>query len=352
MARPASAVGLRAVAALALLLSAGCSRVVLPSNSSSASSVVTPTESPTSTASPTGIVSASPVVTPTASPDHGTVVMAAGDIACDPSDPNFNAGKGTSSRCRQEDTAKLLSIADLILPLGDNQYECGGMAAYQSSFDRSWGVFKARMRPTLGNHEHLVAEGPTRIGTGCHATQLPAGFFSYFGSTAPAGAYSFDVGGWHFATVDSTCDPSGCLAQAKWLRGDLAAHPTLCSLVYYHHPRWSSGEQGNHPQADPFWRVAMAAGVEVILNGHDHDYERFAPMDANGLASSAGMREFVVGTGGRDHTPIDLIQPNSEVRNADTFGVLRLTLHAASYTWQFLPIAGQSFTDRGSGSCH
>jgi hypothetical protein len=277
--------------------------------------------------------------------------MAAGDIACDPSDPSFNGGRGTPTRCRQADTAKLLSTADLILPLGDNQYECGALAAYRDSFARSWGVFKARMRPTLGNHEHRLTDGIIRSGTDCGASEFTTGFFAYFGSAAPRGAYSFDAGGWHFATVDSTC-PAGCLAQANWLRSDLAAHPTRCSIVYYHHPRWSSGEQGNHPQADPFWRVATAAGVEIILNGHDHDYERFAPMDANGLASSAGVREFVVGTGGRDHMPFDPIQPNSEVRNADTFGVMRLTLHAASYDWQFLPIAGQSFTDSGSGTCH
>jgi hypothetical protein len=277
--------------------------------------------------------------------------MAAGDIACDPVDPSFNLGVGTSTRCRQADTASLLTGADLILPLGDNQYECGGLTAYQDSFDRSWGVFKARMRPAIGNHEHFVTEGPTRIGTGCQATRFTAGYYTYFGSTAPGGAYSFDTGGWHFATVDSTCGPASCNAQASWLRSDLAARPTACSIVFYHHPRWSSGNQGNHPQGDPFWRVAAASGVDIILTGHDHDYERFAPMDANGNASSVGVREFVVGTGGRDHTPFRQIQPNSEVRNADTFGVLRLTLHADSYEWAFVPIAGQTFTDKGSGAC-
>ena len=277
--------------------------------------------------------------------------MAAGDIACDPADGSFNQGKGTSTRCRQADTASLLKGGDLILPLGDNQYECGGLAAYRESFDRSWGAFKARMRPAIGNHEHQVAQGPTSIGTGCQATQLASGYYTYFGSTAPAGAYSFDTGGWHFATVDSSCGLASCIAQATWLTSDLAAHPTRCSIVFYHHPRWSSGEQGNHPQSDPFWRVAAAAGVEIILNGHDHDYERFAPMDANGNASPAGVREFVVGTGGRDHALFDMAQPNSEVRNADTFGVLRLTLHPNSYDWQFLPIAGQTFTDKGSGAC-
>ena len=276
--------------------------------------------------------------------------MAAGDIACDPADPSFNLGRGTSTSCRQASTASLLTGADLILPLGDNQYECGGLKAYQDSFDRSWGSFKVRMRPAIGNHEHHVTEGAASTGTECHAIPT-AGYYAYFGATAPGGAYSFDAGGWHFATVDSTCNGASCVAQARWLARDLSAHRAACSIVYYHHPRWSSGEQGNHRQSDPFWRVAATSGVDIILNGHDHDYERFAPMDVNGNASAVGVREFVVGTGGRNHTAFDTTQPNSEVRNNDTFGVLRLTLHADSYDWQFLPIPGQTFTDHGSARC-
>ena len=298
---------------------------------------------------------APPTPTPTPTPDPGSlVVMAAGDIACDPAASNFNGGAGTANGCRQRDTANLLGVADLILPLGDNQYECGGLAAYQASFDLSWGAFKSRIRPAIGNHEHLATAGPGLVGTDCDTSRSAAGYFTYFGAAAPAGAYSFDAGGWHFATVDSDCGVAGtnCASQASWLSSDLAAHPAACSIVFYHHPRWSSGGHGSLVQSDPFWRAAAAAGVEIILNGHDHIYERFAPMDADGVASSAGIREFVVGTGGRNHTAPATIQPNSEVRDGTTFGVLKLTLHADTYEWQFVPIAGQTFSDAGNGSCH
>jgi hypothetical protein len=278
--------------------------------------------------------------------------MAAGDIACDPADPKFNAGKGTSTACRQQDTANLLGEADLILPLGDNQYECGGLAAYVASFDLSWGAFKARMRPAIGNHEHLTSGNPQPFGTNCDATVSAAGYFAYFGSAAPANVYSFDAGAWHFATVDSSCVPANCAAQASWLSGDLAAHPTACSLVFYHHPRWSSGPQGGLIFRDVFWRAAVAGGADIVLGGHDHDYERFSPMDGNGAASELGVREFVVGTGGYNLIPLLAPEPNSEVRNGETFGVLKLTLFASSYAWKFLPIAGETFSDEGAGVCH
>jgi hypothetical protein len=240
----------------------------------------------------------------------------------------------------------------LVLALGDNQYECGGLAAYLASFDRSWGAFKARIRPTVGNHEENDTGEPKPFGTDCDPAQSAAGYYTYFGSAAPARTYSFDAGGWHFATVDSTCNPAKCVLEASWLSSDLAAHPTACSIVFYHHPRWSSGRQGSHLQSDPFWRDAAAAGVEIVLGGHDHDYERFAPMDASGAASAAGVREFVVGTGGYGFTNLRAAEPNSEVLNNDTFGVLKLTLRADTYGWQFIPIAGQTFTDAGTGSCH
>jgi hypothetical protein len=326
-----------------MLLVAACSAPV-----ATPTATPTPTLTATPTQTPAPTLTATPTQTPAPSP---LVVMAVGDIACDPADPNFKSGTGTSTACRQRDTASLVDSADLILVLGDNQYECGGLAAYRASFDLSWGAYKSRIRPAIGNHEHISTESK-RVGTNCDATHSAAGYYTYFGSAAPAGTYSFDAGGWHFATVDSTCSGASCAAQASWLSKDLAAHPSACSIVFYHHPRWSSGGQGSHVQSDPFWRAAVAAGVEIILNGHDHDYERFAPMDANGAASAPGVREFVVGTGGYNHTAFLAMQPNSEVRNATTFGVLQLTLHADSYEWQFVPIAGQTFTDQGTGSCH
>jgi hypothetical protein len=333
---------MKAAAAVLLLVAACSAPAPTPTISQSAAPTVTPTPTPTPAPTPTQI--------PTPTPDLGYVVMAAGDIACDPVDPNFNGGLGTSTACRQQDTANLLVGADLILALGDNQYECGGLAAYLASFDLSWGAFKSLTRPSIGNHERDIG-GPIRVGTDCNP-QSSAGYYTYFGSAAPADTYSFDAGTWHFATVDTTCSLERCLAQAAWLSADLAAHPTPCSLVFYHHPRWSSGVQGGLVQRDPFWRATVAAGVEIVLNGHDHDYERFAPMDGDGAGSAVGVREFVVGTGGFNLLPLPTIQPNSEVRNGETFGVLKLTLYANSYAWQFIPIAGQSFTDEGTGTCH
>ena len=316
----------------------------------------TPSQIPTVIASPSPTPTVAPtpsiVPSPTAVPDAGVVVMAAGDIACDPADPNFNAGMGTATACRQRDTASLLVGADVILPLGDNQYECGGLTAYMASFDLSWGAFKSRMRPAIGNHEHNTTGEPKTFETDCDATGAAAGYYAYFGSLAPTSAYSFDAGAWHLATVDSTCSPARCSAQASWLSDDLASHPSACSLVFYHHPRWSSGLQGGLIYRDLFWRAAVAGGAEIVLDGHDHDYERFAPMDGNGIASDLGVREFVVGTGGYNLIPFAATQPNSEVRHTGTFGVLKLTLYANSYAWQFVPIAGQTFTDEGSGVCH
>jgi hypothetical protein len=282
----------------------------------------------------------------------GLIVMAAGDIACDPADPNFNDGRGMATACRQADTANLLGAADLVLALGDNQYECGGLAAYMASFDASWGAFKARIRPAIGNHEHQVTGLPKTFGTDCDATLAAAGYFAYFGSAAPANVYSFDAASWHFATVDSSCFVANCAVQATWLSSDLAAHPTACSLVFYHHPRWSSGEQPGLIFRDVFWRAAAAGGADIVLSGHDHLYERFAPMDGEGAASDRGIREFVVGTGGYNLLPIVAPQPNSEARNTRAFGVLKLTLYTDSYAWQFVPIAGQTYSDAGTGSCH
>ena len=149
----------------------------------------------------------------------------------------------------------------------------------------------------------------------------------------------------------------GCNAgnpQEQWLKADLAAHPAQCTLAYWHRPRFSSGEHGNQTYMSTIWQDLYNAGADVVLNGHDHDYERFAPQNPSGGADSTnGIREFVVGTGGKNHYAFSsTIQPNSQVRNMDTYGVLKLTLHPSGYDWQFVPQAGKSFTDSGSGTCH
>ena len=284
------------------------------------------------------------------------VVAAAGDIACDPGDRNFNGGSGTPNACRQRHTSDLLVNRGLaaVLALGDVQYEDAALQKFQASYAPTWGRVKSITRPVLGNHEYVLSGA--------------AGYFDYFNGagvrTGPAGDrlgggfYSFDVGAWHLIALNSNCfDPiSGChpgSPQEQWLRRDLTSHPAACTLAFMHHPVFTSG--GHAPGIDtlrPLFRALYDHGVEILLAGHDHNYERFAPQDPAGvLDRSRGVREFVVGTGGKvlyeQGTPL----PNSEVRNDTSFGVLMLTLHPTSYEWQFVPAAGSTFTDAGSEAC-
>ncbi|HEX3530257.1 MAG TPA: metallophosphoesterase [Thermoanaerobaculia bacterium] len=276
------------------------------------------------------------------------VIAAAGDIACDPADANFNGGAGMAAGCHMKATSDLLVGAgyDAVLLLGDNQYEDGALAKYQASYDPSWGRLKAITRPAPGNHEYI--------------TPGAAGYYAYFGAAAgdPAKGWgSFDLGGWHFITLNSNCAAiGGCgpgSPQEQWLANDLAAHPGVCTLAYWHHPRFSSGPHGSDATFQTLWDDLYAAGADVVLNGHDHIYERFAPQTPAGAADPArGIRQFVVGTGGKNHTSIVQVQPNSEVRDAATFGVLELTLYPNGYAWRFRTEAGQTFTDSGIGLCH
>ena len=288
------------------------------------------------------------------------VVAAAGDIACDPLDPNFHGGAGSANACHQKAVSDLLVDAGLtaVLALGDNQYDCGGIAAFMASYNPSWGRVKDITRPTTGNHEYLTA--PDGISTGCDPSNANAsGYFEYFGAKAGnpgQGYYSYDIGAWHAIVLNSSCDAvGGCgptTPQGEWLRADLAAHQNFCTLAYWHIPLYSSGGSGTATYK-PFWDALYAADADLALVAHDHLYERFAPQDPNGVKDTArGLREFVVGTGGAHHEPAGPAAPNSEVRNSDTFGVLKLTLHAASYDWQFVPEAGKSFTDGGTTACH
>ena len=249
-----------------------------------------------------------------------------------------------------------------VLPLGDNQYDCGGLSAYLGAYDPTWGRVKAVSHPVPGNHEYKTpAQAPA--GTDCDPSGQAAGYFSYFGAAAGQpgkGYYSFDVGGWHLIALNSNCaQAGGCeagSAQEQWLRADLAAHPAECTLAYWHHPRFSSGAtHGSQAFMAPIWQALYEGGADVVLSGHEHNYERFAPQTASGeLDTARGLREFVVGTGGKSHnypfqaTPI----ANSEIRNDSTFGVLELTLHDRSYDWKFVPEAGHTFTDAGSAACH
>lgn len=276
------------------------------------------------------------------------VIAAAGDIACDPTQRSSSEAGSHGPTCQMAATAAL--IRDLnpaaVLPLGDLQYDRGEFANFQLSYGPTWGTFKDITRPVVGNHEYGTANA--------------SGYFRYFGAAAGdprKGYYSFDLGDWHIIALNSNCGAvGGCRAgspQERWLRADLATHPTQCTLAYWHHPRFSSGPHGNSADPQVFWQVLYEAGVDVVLNGHDHTYERFAPQTPEAEADpTQGIRQFVVGTGGRSLYPFRTVRTNSEVRNSDTFGVLALTLMTDGYEWRFMPIAGKTFTDSGRDRCH
>ena len=285
------------------------------------------------------------------------VIATAGDIACDPGNSNFNGGNGSSSSCAEKATSDLLlGIAPVaVLNLGDNQYYCGSAQAYQQSYDPSWGRLKSITHPSVGNHEFLTSGG-----TGCTtANQGGAGYYSYFGTAAGSpgqGYYSYDVGAWHLIALNSNCgEAGGCSAttpQGRWLENDLATHTNYCTLAYWHIPLYSSGGRANN-NSKSFWTALYNHDADLVIGAHDHTYERFAPQDPNGnLNPARGMREFIVGSGGANHTSFTTIFPNSEIRNSDTFGVLKLTLHPTSYDWQFAPVPGKTFTDSGTQACH
>ena len=295
---------------------------------------------------------AAPAAFPGAAPEAlaqgDPVIAAAGDIACDPADPDYNNGKGAPHACRMGETADLIVARRpaAVLALGDTQYENGALAKFQVSYEGSWGRFKAITHPAVGNHEY--------------GTRGAAGYFEYFGAAAgePAkGYYSFDIGAWHLVALNSNCRLAGGCGpgspQERWLRDDLAANGRkACVLGFWHHPRFSSGPHGGDQTMDTLFRVLYEAGADVVLSGHDHDYERFAQANPDGQPDpTRGIRQFVAGTGGRSYYPFMRLVLTSEVRNSNTFGVLMLTLHPTSYDWEFVPERGKTFTDRGSTNC-
>ncbi|MDQ3871413.1 MAG: DNRLRE domain-containing protein [Chloroflexota bacterium] len=276
----------------------------------------------------------------------GLVVVRPGPVA-DPFDPVL-VGAGDIASCSSlgdQATATLLdTIPGTVFTAGDNAYESGTASEFANCYDPSWGRHKARTRPSVGNHEYKTS-GAT-------------GYFDYFGAAAGSrskGYYSYDLGKWHIVVLNSNCPAvGGCGAgspQETWLRADLAASTSQCTLGYWHHPLFSSGEHGNVLDVKPLWQALQAEGAEVVVAGHDHLYERFAPQTADGVADPNGIREFVVGTGGRSLYLFSAARPNSVARSRGSYGVLKLTLHGDGYTWEFLPVAGL-FVDAGSGFCH
>jgi hypothetical protein len=288
-----------------------------------------------------------PAVAPPPPPPPTATIAAVGDIACAPGDPSFNGGLGTTTACQQAATARLASSLQpqAVLGLGDLQYDVGATSEFSAVYASTWGALDPRMLPAPGNHEYLTAGA--------------AGYFSYFGARAgPSGLgyYSVDIGAWHIIALNSNCEAVSCAAgqpQETWLRADLAAHPNACTLAFFHHPLFSSGQGAADEPVGPFWQDLYAANADVVLVGHSHDYERFAPQTPTGAADPArGIREIVVGTGGKDMVPLGAPAPNSEARTSTTFGVLAMRLRPTGYDWSFVPAAGGTFTDSGTTACH
>ena len=335
----------------------------------------------------------------------GPVIAAAGNIACDPNNPSFHNLVGSPTACRMKYVSDLLLNAGgapayrAILPLGDDQYVCGGLSAYQRSYGPTWGRAAARSYPVTGDKDYRsTANAPQ--GTDCSVPPgRAAGFFHYFPDLVPSPApgylgvgsasdtigagdyYSFDlpracvpgtgVPCWHLVALNFNCRKApGCTPGTKeynWLASDLAAHPNTdypCTLVYWHVPMFSSGAHnaslpgGIDPTYRDWWKLLYADGVDIVLNAHEHDYERFAPMDPTGKADpAAGIREFVVGTGGASHVrfPSAARLATSQASNDNTFGILTLQLHTGGYDWHFIPAAGSgTFTDASTvpTACH
>jgi hypothetical protein len=289
-----------------------------------------------STATSTG-ASATPTPTPkeAAQSVAEADMVAAGDIA-------------SCSSSGDEATANLVDrISGVVATLGDTVYPNGSTSDFARCYRGSWGRFKSRTRPAVGNHEYQ--------------TDGAVSYFDYFGAAAGdrrRGYYSYDLGSWHVIVLNSNCGVAGCTEgsrQERWLRANLRAAPRRCTLAYWHHPYFTSG--GEHPpllSLRPLVQDLYDAGVELALTGHNHNYERFAPQNPSGrLDRARGIRAFVVGTGGASHYKFGSVRArNSELRNDSTYGVLRLTLRADGYTWRFVPVKGSTFTDSGTGTCH
>jgi hypothetical protein len=281
-----------------------------------------------------------------------TVTFTVAAPATPAGDPNLLAA-GDIADCGSsgdEATANLLDgLSGTIAAVGDTVYENGTDWEYANCYEPSWGRHKARTRPAVGDHEY--------------GTPGAGGYFNYFGAAAGEagkGYYSYDLGAWHVIVLNGNCSQIGeCYAgspEEQWLRADLAAHPSACTLAYMGFPRFSSGSvHGDEVEMEAFWQALYDYGAEVMLAGDDHDYERFAPQTPSGLLDAErGMTEFVVGIGGRSHYrfPSGIPQANSNARNDDTFGILKLTLHSTSYDWELVPEAGKTYRDFGSRSCH
>lgn len=266
-------------------------------------------------------------------PENAGIVLIAGDVAlCERPEDEATADVVAAALAQHPDA--VVAVA------GDLAYDQGTPKEFAECYGPSWGRFKDKTRPSPGNHEY--------------GTQYAAGYFEYFGSAAGEknkGWYSYDVGPWHVVAINSNCNQEGVggcgldSEQGRWLAADLVANADKCTLGYWHHPRFSSGYHGTDEDMEPLWQIALKGGMDVIVNGHDHHYERFERME--------GTRQFIVGTGGAWRYPVVNAEKGSEVRHSGTPGVLKLTLEEQFYRWEFLsvPNAEKPFTDSGRNRC-
>jgi hypothetical protein len=283
-------------------------------------------------AAPPPVTHAQSATSPTTST---ATLLVAGDIA-------------TCKSTADEATARLLDrLPGTIVAIGDLAYPDGSWADFRNCYDPSWGRHAARTRPVIGNHEYK--------------TGSPAAWLAYFHGQGPAAGrtwYAFDAGSWRVYVLDSDCtEIGGCSrssSEGRWLAADLAANQRACSIAFMHHPRFSSGRHGNNVSVAPLWRMLYDARAELVVSGHDHDYERFALLAPDGRrAPGRGIREFVVGTGG---APLRAFRypagPDSQARNSHSHGILQLDLGPRGYTWRFRAVGGSGFTDAGHAGCH
>jgi acid phosphatase type 7 len=312
---------------VALVLAHGLAQAQSQDAAASQAEVPAPLEAPAQAT----MQAATPTPAPNSTAEDTAVLVGAGDIA------NCEVGDGHMATARVLD-----NIPGTVFTMGDHAYPKGSKKSFEECYNLSWGRHKARTRPSVGNHDIKTKNG------------MP--YYDYFGEAAGPrglGYYSYNLGAWHIIALNSSVAIDRKSKQLKWLRKDLAENPSTCTLAYWHIPLFSSGEHGGEPQLirDAWW-ILHEAGVDVVVNGHDHDYERFAPQDPKGKADpERGIRQFVVGSGGGGVYSFGKIMENSEVRQNKSYGVIKFTLRPGNYDWEFVTAKGEPFEDTGTGQC-